>query len=325
VLVCVLLCGAGMRFLGRQVVFAGATILGLLACSASDSSSDGFEGPALNGGGGFSGAASTCTEDAGVLTPIGPQGCGANQTVAYRKPIAGTSASGIASGAGTAQTPLPAEVTACTDTKCGPGQVAVVTYQSVSSDPFADGGAADATETSLGDGAVSAVDGGVAPASDGAVSVLDGGAVSPPPDAALLPDGEVPEASALATADASDDATASAAGDAGVVGIPCGAVVTCIDAPPTCPQGQSPSYAPSGRWHCMPLCDPNDNDVVVINYGATYGNVSICASAPPTTGCSQGQVWTWDYEDEQWVCEPECDNGQYDQHVYNGQTVCVPC
>ena len=70
----------------------------------------------------------TCTEDAGVLTPIGPQGCGANQTVVYRKPLAGSGASAITSVAGTA-TPQPAMVTACTDTKCGPGQVAVVTYQ----------------------------------------------------------------------------------------------------------------------------------------------------------------------------------------------------
>ena len=229
----------------------------------------------------------------------------------------------IGSGPGTAQTPLPAEVTACTDTKCGPGQVAVVTYQNASSDPFADAGAPDAAMTSFGDGAV--VDGGVAPVPDGAAYVAEGGAVPPPPDAALLPDGEASEASALATADASDDATASAAGDAGVIGIPCGAVVTCINAPPTCPVGQSPSYAPSGRWHCMPVCDPSNGNVVVINYGASYGNVSICAGAPPATGCAQGQVWTWDYQNEEWACEPECNNGQYDQHDYNGQTVCVPC
>jgi hypothetical protein len=306
-----------MRFLGTQVVFAGATIIGLLACSASNSASDGFaegpvpnEGPSSSGGGtGFGGSAATCTEDAGVLTPIGPQGCGANQTVVYRKPIAGTGASGIASGAGTAQTPPPPEVTACTDTKCGPGQVAVVTYQASAPSLSTDAGGSDAAAASFG---------------DGAAPVVDGGAKG----AAPLPDGQAPEASALATADASDDASDDAtgsAGDAGVIGIPCGAVVTCIDAPPTCPQGQSPSYAPSGRWHCMPLCDSSSSNVVVINYGATYGNTSICASAPPKTGCAQGQVWTWDYENEVWVCAPECNNGQYDQHVYGGQTVCVPC
>ena len=166
------------------------------------------------------------------------------------------------------------------------------------------------------DGAAPVVDGGAALAPDGAGSVAEGDAV----------DGEAPDASALATADASSDASASAAGDAGVIGIPCGAVVTCIDSPPACPAGQSPSYTPSGKWHCMPLCDPNDSNTVVITYGSTYGNTSTCAHAPPTTACpTPGQVWTWDYANEAWVCAPECNNGQYDQHVYGGQTVCVPC
>ena len=76
----------------------------------------------------------------------------------------------------------------------------------------------------------------------------------------------------------------------------------------------------------MPLCDSNREDTVVITYGATYGNTSICASSPPTTACpDQGAVWTWNFEDEEWICAPECDNGQYDQQVYSGQTVCVPC
>src|SRR5579883_2834468 len=114
-----------MRWLGMQVVFAGATILGLLACSASNSEEAG--GFSSVGATGFAG--STCTEDAGVLTPIGPQGCAANQTVVYRKPLAGSGASSITSAAGTASTPQPAMVTACTSTKCAPGQVAVVTYQ----------------------------------------------------------------------------------------------------------------------------------------------------------------------------------------------------
>jgi hypothetical protein len=313
-----------MRFLGRQVVFAGATILGLLACSSSNS----LEGDlSLMGGGGTSGfSGSTCTEDAGVLTPIGPQGCGANQTVVYRKPLAGGSgASAVTSAAGSAKTSLPAMVTACTDTKCAPGQVAVVTYQAnAPSDPLADGGgSADAATTAFGEVAAPVMDGDAALAPDGAGSVADGGA-PPPGDAAPLPDGEAPDASAVATADASGGATATAsAGDAGVIGIPCGAVVTCIDAPPTCPEGQSPSFAPSGKWHCMPNCDPNNS--VVISYGSTYGNTTICAPAPPANACTQGQVWTWDYANEAWVCAPECNNGQYDQHTYNGQTVCVPC
>lgn len=254
----------------------------------------GYGGP-----GGSGSAGQTCTEDAGVLTPIGPQGCGANQTVVYRKPLAGSGASAITSAASTATTPQPAMVTACTDTKCGPGQVAVVTYQA------------------SGSTAPLSTDGGAALAPDGAGSVAEGGAV----------DGEAPDASALATADASGGASAPAsAGDGGVIGIPCGAVVTCIASPPACPAGQSPSYTPSGKWHCMPLCDPNDSNTVVITYGSTYGNTSTCAPAPPTTACpTPGQVWTWDYANEAWVCAPECNNGQYDQHVYGGQTVCVPC
>jgi hypothetical protein len=36
-------------------------------------------------------------------------------------------------------------------------------------------------------------------------------------------------------------------------------------------------------------------------------------------------VWTWNYLSEQWDCEPECNNGQYDQRQYGSQTVCVPC
>lgn len=290
-------------------MFAGAAIIGLLACSASNSFESGlFEGPAT----GFSG--STCTDDAGVLTPIGPQGCGANQTVVYRKPLSGSGASAITSAAGTAKTPQPAMVTACTDTKCAPGQVAVVTYQaSAPSDPLStDGGGSGDGATAVGEAAAPVVDGDAALAPDGAGSVADGGAVPTSGDAAPLPDGEAPDASAVATS------------DAGVIGIPCGAVVTCIDMPPTCPAGQSPSYTPSGKWHCMPDCDPNTS--VVITYGSAYGNTTICAPAPPTTACpTPGQVWTWDYANEAWVCAPECNNGQYDQHDYGGQTVCVPC
>ncbi|HTQ48808.1 MAG TPA: hypothetical protein VMI75_38885 [Polyangiaceae bacterium] len=310
-----------MRFLDGQVVFAGAAILGLLACSASYSEASGGigEGDFADAGGATGFAGPTCTEDAGVLTPIGPQGCGPNQTVVYRKPLAGGSgASAVTSAAGTANTAQPAMVTACTDTKCAPGQVAVVTYQATApSDPLADGGPSDDAATSLGEGAAPVADG------DAAVApVADGGAVPPSGDAALLPDGDAPDASAVATADASGGSTASS-GDGGVIGIPCGAVVTCIDSPPACPQGQSPSFAPSGKWHCMPNCDPNSS--VIISYGSTYGNTTICAPPPPMTACTQGQVWTWDFANEEWVCAPECNNGQYDQHTYAGQTVCVPC
>jgi hypothetical protein len=329
-----------MKLLGKWVVLAGSATLGTMACSSSSSVS-GFDlgftsnapntgvayGDAASGGAGF--ASATCTEDAGVLTPVGPQGCAPNETLVYRKPVAGSGASGIASGASDAATPTSASLAACTNTKCGPGQVAVVTYQAVgSSGPSsADGGGLGEAATAFGDGEAPASEGGPAMQADGAGSSVEDGAAPPSGDAALLPDAEAPEASSLATADASDDAIATAtAGDSGVIGIPCGAVITCVDQPPTCPSGQSPSYTPNGRWHCMPLCDSNDGSTVVITYGASYGNTTICAGAPPTAACSTpGDVWTWDFNDEEWVCSPECDNGQYDQHDYGGQTVCVPC
>jgi hypothetical protein len=316
-----------MRFLGKQVVFAGATILGLLACSSSASNSGGMfapggeEGAEAGTGGGSSGGfggGQTCTEDAGVLTPIGPQGCGPNQTVVYRKPLAGSGASAITSASGSSATAQPAEVTACTDTKCAPGQVAVVTYQATPSDPLADGGG-----SALGEAAAPVGDGDAALAPDGEDSLADASAPLPTVDGGSLTDGEAPDASPVATVDAGG-ATGSG-GDAGVIGIPCGAVVTCINAPPACPEGQSPSYTPSGKWHCMPDCDPNDSNTVVITYGSTYGNTTTCAPAPPTNSCPGGQVWTWDFANEEWVCAPECNNGQYDQHSYDGQTVCVPC
>jgi hypothetical protein len=252
-------------------------------------------------------ATSMCTEDAGVLTPIGPQGCGPSETVVYRSALAGTYVSSIASAAGAANTPQASMVAACTSMKCAPGQVAVVTYiPTASNDPFPDASGSDGAAPASGDAA--------------APVVVDAGP-------GLAPDGVAPDASAIATADASDDGAATASSeDAGVLEIPCGAVVTCIVPPPTCPGGQSPSFAPNGQWHCLPLCDPNSSDSVVITYGATYGNTSICAGAPPTTACStQGDVWTWDYYTEEWVCAPECNGGQFDPHVYGGQTVCVPC
>ena len=104
-----------------------------------------------------------------------------------------------------------------------------------------------------------------------------------------------------------------------------GAVV-CTAPPPPCATGEAPSYAPAGFWHCMPLCDPKNADLVVISYGGIYGNGGVCASPPPATACPvAGQVWTWNFMVEAWSCEAECDNGQYDQHTFAGQVVCVPC
>ena len=307
------------------MVFAAAPVLGLLACGSSASSS-GLNDISPGVGGGFAGEA--CTEDAGVLTPIGPQGCGASQTIAYRKPLTSSSGGSAITGAARAGTSaLPAMVTACADTKCGPGQVAVVTYQASPGDPLVpDGGGSVDAAPPMGDGTAPPVDGGdAALAPDGAGHVAADGGARPPDGAASLSDGNAPDASPpLATSGALDGAVGSA--DAGLIAIPCNMVVTCVDTPPTCPNGQSPSYAPSGKWHCMPNCDPKSRDTVIITYGATYGNTSICAGAPPKEACpTHGQVWTWDYEKEDWVCAPECDDGQYDQHVYGGQTICVPC
>ena len=76
----------------------------------------------------------------------------------------------------------------------------------------------------------------------------------------------------------------------------------------------------------MPLCDPKNQDLVVISYGGIYGNGGLCAGPPPAQACpTAGQVWTWNFLSEKWDCENECDNGQYDQRSYRGQTVCVPC
>jgi hypothetical protein len=107
---------------------------------------------------------------------------------------------------------------------------------------------------------------------------------------------------------------------------PSPADVVCTTPPPACPLGLSPSYAPAGFWHCMPVCDPNNQDLVVISYGGIYGNGGVCAAPPPQTACPvAGQVWTWNYVSEEWDCEQECNNGQYDQRQYSNQTVCVPC
>jgi hypothetical protein len=101
-------------------------------------------------------------------------------------------------------------------------------------------------------------------------------------------------------------------------GVGVGVGVQCVEPPPSCPGGQSPQYVfSSSTWQCTDCS-------VVITYGSTYGNYSRCASAP-TISCPSGQVPTWVYQDEQWECQTTCDNGQYDQHLVSGSTVCVPC
>lgn len=97
-----------------------------------------------------------------------------------------------------------------------------------------------------------------------------------------------------------------------------GSATHCVEAPPSCPEGQSPQYVfSSSTWECTDCS-------VVITYGSSYGNYTRCASAP-TISCPEGQVPTWVYEDEQWECQDTCDNGAYDQHTVSGSTVCVPC
>jgi hypothetical protein len=93
---------------------------------------------------------------------------------------------------------------------------------------------------------------------------------------------------------------------------------SCVEAPPSCPDGQSPQYVfSSASWQCTDCA-------LVVTYGGTYGNYSRCTSAP-TVQCSDGQVPTWDADSESWQCETTCDNGDYDQHEVDGSTVCVPC
>jgi hypothetical protein len=91
----------------------------------------------------------------------------------------------------------------------------------------------------------------------------------------------------------------------------------CADPPPDCPQGESPQYTMKQTWECTDC-------TLVVTYGGEYGNYRRCVGKPDVT-CQQGQVPTWVYQDEQWECQPTCDNGQYDQHIIAGELVCVPC
>jgi hypothetical protein len=93
--------------------------------------------------------------------------------------------------------------------------------------------------------------------------------------------------------------------------------IVCTDPPPPCPAGQSPQYTSKQTWECTDCS-------LVVTYGGQYGNYRRCVSTPHLD-CPNGQVPTWVFEDEQWECKPTCDNGQYDQHMIQGQLVCVPC
>jgi hypothetical protein len=95
------------------------------------------------------------------------------------------------------------------------------------------------------------------------------------------------------------------------------ATQVCAAPPPNCPTGQSPQFTLKQTWECTDCA-------LVVTYGGTYGNYRRCVSTP-TLQCSTGEVPTWVYENEDWECQPTCDNGQYDQRTIAGMMVCVPC
>ncbi|HEY8073305.1 MAG TPA: hypothetical protein VIF62_04335 [Labilithrix sp.] len=284
----------------RAWLLGGAMVAALvMACTARNVDADFVDGDRANENGGDDTAPGTgssmamCTIDDTVdagLAPIGPDGCAVGSVIVYRKTLSSGSGGSAVASAG----------------------------EAASADDAGDGGLAPMTPAcaaiSCGPGQVGVVTFASAPGSPPGPPVTD--------DASAAGDDG---------GDASDDGGTSEAGstdsDASVPIPACpGFVIKCIDAPPTCPAGQSPSYAPSGKWHCMPLCDPNNPNMVVISYGGQFGATRICAPAPPQQACGNpGDVWTWDFNDEVWVCRSKCDNGMYDQHQWNGQTVCVPC
>jgi hypothetical protein len=311
-------------------VIVGAMMAALtVACTdgkGTDTHTDGF--PDERGIGdqtAVGSSASMCTiddtADAG-LAPIGPNGCAVGTVIVYRNALsAGGGGSAVGSAAEASSSSSSSATTdgadasdggvgfapmipACAPLSCKPGQVGVVTWGSAPGSspgpPTLADAAVDSSATGDGDASASGGDA----AADGGTSD-DGGT-------ATLADG------------------GGAGGDAATVTVPLpqclGFVIKCIDAPPSCPSGKAPSFAPSGKWHCVPLCNPNDPDMVVISYGGQFGSTRVCAGAPPKDACADpGAVWTWDYTDEEWVCRPKCDNGMYDQHQWGGQTVCVPC
>jgi hypothetical protein len=61
-----------------------------------------------------------------------------------------------------------------------------------------------------------------------------------------------------------------------------------------------------------------------VRYGGLYGSQHVCAQRPMLT-CDLGQTETFIPETQDWQCKPTCDNGQFDQVMYQNQLVCVPC
>jgi hypothetical protein len=133
----------------------------------------------------------------------------------------------------------------------------------------------------------------------------------------------------IATSTAVSDTTAARPATAGAAAPTAGAAapaaassppannLVCTSPPPPCPEGQSPQFTMKHTWVCTDCA-------LVVTYGYIYGNYRRCVDEPHLE-CPQGQVPTWVVEDEQWECKSTCNNGTYDQHAIQGQTVCVPC
>ncbi len=91
----------------------------------------------------------------------------------------------------------------------------------------------------------------------------------------------------------------------------------CVPPPPMCPAGQHPAYRGSG-WVCEAPCE------IVIRYGYMFGFRRVCTGRP-TIMCPTGQVPTFDFGSERWVCRPTCNNTTYDRIFLDGAVVCIPC
>ena len=101
--------------------------------------------------------------------------------------------------------------------------------------------------------------------------------------------------------------------------VPAGGMPSCVPPPPPCPSGQFANYVGYATWECGPPCE------IIIHYGGLFGGQNVCTGRPPTTSCPMGQVQTFDYATEAWLCRPICNNTTYDRIVIDGAVVCIPC
>src|SRR5262249_55402121 len=93
-------------------------------------------------------------------------------------------------------------------------------------------------------------------------------------------------------------------------------MLTCVAAP-NCSAGTFPQFNAKGQWQCIKSCD------VVVHFGELFGGATVCTERP-NLNCG-GLTPTFDYDSEQWTCQPMCDGGLYDPYELDGQTVCIPC